>query len=134
MTTVFVDISAALDKHLNDLSGKPPVAWENSGYEPVKGALYLRATNLQGDTFAETEQDRTDGIYQIDIIAPADEGKAEATAMADTLADRFKQDTEITYNGQIVTIKTVSRRNGFNEDGWYSIIIEAVYYSYTARR
>lgn len=130
----FVDISAALEKHLNDLSGKPPIAWENDGYEPVIGTLYVRATNLQGDTYAETEQDRTDGIYQLDVIALAGAGKGEATVMADTLADRFKQDTEITYGSAKVTVKTASRRNGFNKDGWYSIILEIVYYAYTDRR
>lgn len=139
MTTVFVDISAALDKHLNDLSGKPPVAWENDATEdahvPTIGELYLRPTNLQGDTFAETEQDRTDGVYQIDIVAPSGKGKAEANTMADILADRFKQDAEIIYTSAKVTSKMVSKRDGVNDDdGWFIVIVEIVYYAYTARR
>lgn len=135
MSTVFTDISAALDKHFNDMTGKPPIAWSNSGYTPTKGTMYARPTNLQGSSFAETEQDRTDGIYQIDIIAPSGEGKAEANTMADLIADRFKQDTEITYTSAKVTSKMVSKRDGVNNnDGWYVVIVEIVYYAYTARR
>lgn len=130
----FIDISAALDKHLDDMTGKPDVAWENDAYEPVIGTLYVRASNLQGDSYAETEQDRTDGIYRLDIMSPAGDGKSEAMTMADLLIDRFKQDTEITYGSAKVTILTASRGNGFNDGSWYSIILDIVYYAYTARR
>ena len=135
MASVFTNISAALDKHLNDMTGKPPIAWPNDGYEPTIGTLYARPTNLQGDTFAETQNDRTNGIYQIDIFAPSGEGKGEANTMADLIADRFKQDTEITYTGQTVRIQTCSMSNVSNTDnGWYQVMIEAQYYSFSARR
>lgn len=135
MSTVFRDISAALDKHLNDMVGKPAIAWPNDEYSPVKGTLYARPTNLQGQTFAETENDRTNGIYQIDVFAPSGEGKAEAQTMADLIADRFKQDTEITYNSQTVRIQTCSMSNVSNTDqGWYQIMIEAQYYCFSVRR
>lgn len=135
MASIFVDISAALDKHLNDMAGKPPIAWPNDGYTPVKDTLYARPTNLQGETAAETENDRTNGIYQIDVFAPSGDGKGTAMAMADLIADRFKQDTEITYNSQTVRIKTCSYRPVDNsENGWYQIMIEANYYCFSVRR
>ena len=135
MSTIFRDIGAALDKHLNDMAGKPPIAWPNDEYSPVKDTLYARPTNLQGSTFAETEKDRTNGIYQIDVFAPSGIGKGTAIAMADLIADRFKQDTEITYNSQTVRIQTCSMTNVSNTDqGWYQIMIEAQYYCFSARR
>ena len=135
MATVFTKISAALDGHLNTMTSKPPIAWPNDAYEPVIGTLYARPTNLQGDTFAETGFDRTNGIYQIDIFAPSGKGKSEANTMADLIADRFKQDTDITYSSQTVHVKTCSMRNVSNtEQGWYQVIIEVSYYCFSARR
>ena len=130
----FIDISAALDKHLNDMAGKPDVAWENDSYKPVIGTLYVRALNLQGDTYAETEQDKTDGIYRLDVKSQAGADKLPAMTMVDLLVDRFKQDTEITYGSAKVTVLTASRGNGFNDNGWYTIIIDIVYHAYTNRR
>ncbi|MCK5134135.1 MAG: hypothetical protein KAR40_18555, partial [Candidatus Sabulitectum sp.] len=60
---------------------------------------------------------------------------AEIQAMADLIADRFKVDTQMTYNSVTVEVKTVSQKAARNnEDGWYQMPIEIVYYSFTARR
>jgi len=37
----FLDIHAALDARLNALTGSTPIAWENTGYKPVKGTAHL---------------------------------------------------------------------------------------------
>jgi hypothetical protein len=50
MSTVFSDISAALDSQLNTLTGSSPIAWENTVYKPIKNTLYLRPTHLPAPT------------------------------------------------------------------------------------
>ena len=81
MSNVFANISGALDTHLDDMVGRPPVAWENKKYAPTIGELYLRPVNMQGETVAITsEQDETVGVYEIEIFAPANEGKEESVA------------------------------------------------------
>ena len=136
--TVFIDISAALDKHLNDMSGVPAVAWENIDYKPVVGTIYLRPTNLQGlsdpSTLGSAGQDRTSGIYQVDVFSPGDEGKNESITMADTVANRFKRDTEIVYNGRTVRIVRASRGRKQDVDGWHMIPVSIEYYSLTNQR
>lgn len=137
--SVFLDISAALDTQLNAMAGLPPVAWENREYTPVVGTLYLRPTNLQGVTIASSQsdakgQDVTIGVYQIDVFAEADKGKNEAVVMADTIADQFKMDTELTYNSRLVRVVSVSRGAANTADGWYQIPVEIVYNAYSARR
>lgn len=136
MSSVFKDISAALDKNLNDMVGKPPVDWEAKKYTPVNGTLYLRPTNLQGDTVAVTSaQDETNGIYQVDIFAPADKGKFEATEMADMVADQFKQDKSLIYKTQTVNVRNVHRRTiSRNDDGWLHMAIEVTYYAFSDKR
>ena len=137
--SVFLDISAALDAHLNTMVGLPPVAWENRSYTPVVGTLYVRPTNLQGVTIASSQsaskgQDVTIGVYQIDVFAEAGEGKNDAVTMADTIADQFKMDTELTYNSRLVRVASVSRGTANTADGWYQIPVEIVYNAYSARR
>ena len=137
--SVFYDISYALDNRLNTMTSLPPVAWENYPYEPALGTLYLRPTNIQGDTpvhtIGATGNDVTTGIYQVDVFAEAGQGKNAAVVMSDNIAAHFKIDTEFSYNGRLVRIRQVNRRAGFNNaDGWYQIPVEIVYDAYSVRR
>lgn len=136
--SIFVDISAALDKHLNDMPGVPDVAWENKKFTPKLDALYLRPTLLPADTIqaalGDNGTDENKGIYQVDIFAKAGTGKKESIDMADLIANRFKRGTYLTYNDRVIRIKNVSRRVGANTDGWYMIPIEINYIAHTEAR
>ena len=50
MSTVFADISSALDTRLNTLLGQTPIAWENTAFAPIKDVLYLRPYILPAAT------------------------------------------------------------------------------------
>ena len=136
MANIFLNISSSLDKHLNDMVGKPSVAWENKEFKPVNGELWIRPTNIQGDSLAiTTDQDETIGIYQVDIFAPSNNGKYDALVMADKIASQFKQDASMSYNGQAVRIRNVSRRTiSNNDDGWLHIAVEITYYAFSDKR
>ena len=137
--SVFLDISAALDTNLNAMVGKPPIAWENTSYEPVVGTLYARPTLIAGDvtqsTLGDSGTDMNLGIYQIDVFSEAGKGKNEAIVMADLIADQFKRGTNLVYNSRTVRINSASRQVGINNaDGWYQIIVEISYVSFTEAR
>jgi len=137
--SVFLDITAALDARLNTMSSLPPVAWENTVYEPVLNTLYLRPSHLPADTVAGTvggasSTDLNTGIYQVDIFAPAGDGKSEGYVMADLVADHLKRDTELTYNSRTVRIKNVSLSPALQSGGWYQIPVNIEYYSFTTAR
>ena len=136
MASHFLDIAAALDGHLEDMVGSPPVSWQNVEFTPTIGTTYIRPTLMPGDSVPETfDDDMNIGVYQIDIFVEAGASKVALYEMADTLADRFKVDTQLTYNGVTVQIKTVSQKAAINnDDGWYQMPIEIVYYAFTARR
>ena len=136
MTTTFLDVSAALDNQLENMTGLPSVAWPNRKFTPSVGTIYIRPTQLMGDSVPATfDDDQNIGIYQIDIFAPAGGGKTDIQAMADLIADRFKPDTEMTYNNVIVKVKKASQKPARNNgDGWYQMPIEIVYYAFTVRR
>ena len=73
MSTVFADISSALDTRLNALSGNTPTAWENTAFVPVKDVLYLRPSLLPAATIQAALGvngiDEYIGIYQIDTVS-----------------------------------------------------------------
>lgn len=123
MSTAYKDISAALSNHLNTISPKPAIAWENYPYTPVDDTLYVRETLLPGDVTAaavgSASQDHTIGIYQVDVFSPLNRGKADAVAQADAIADHFKRGTILTYNGVNVRMQNVSRGTGQMDGGKY---------------
>jgi len=140
MSDTFTDIKAALNTQLNAMTGKPPIAWQNYGYEPIKGTLYIRPTDLSGDfeqvTLGAGGQDQVTSIYQVDIFAPSGEGSGTSTAMAELIANQFKRGAYPAYGGVILRIKSVSPpKEGVNEDtGWYHTFIEITYTAITDAR
>lgn len=137
--SVFTDISAALDSNLNDMPSLPPVAWENKSFTPTMGTLYIRPTNIPGDsvqaTLGDSGTDQNIGIYQVDVFAEAGMGKNAALDMADQIGDQFKRGTDLVYNGRTVRIRSASRKVGQNNvDGWYQVPVEITYISYTTPR
>jgi len=137
--SVFYDISTALNTHLKDMISAPPIAWQNDGYEPTLKTLYIQPTNLPADTAVgalggSNGTDENSGIYSVNIFAELGKGRKESEQMADTIADRFKRDTEITYNGRKVVIKGVSIKTGRQSGAWYQVPVDIEYHSFTARR
>ena len=142
MSTAFLDISAALGSSLNTVAGSVPVAWQYPGtqgpYEPVTGTMYLRPTNLSGDTFqaelGASGQDVMDGIYQVDIIAPLNASKKSILDLADDIADAFKRGSTHTYNGVNVRIRRASVGTNTRDGAWQIIPVTISYFVYTAAR
>lgn len=140
MATHQRDINAALDTATNELSIalSIPVAWDNVRYNPVDGQPFLRPTLLPAETEAiaisNTAEDEHTGIYQIDIFQPFNAGKKDVIDMADSIADKFKRNTNLAYNSINVRVRNVSIGALRIEGSWASISVEVSYRSFTAAR
>ena len=136
--SVFNDIQAVLHSHLNTMAGKPPIAWENSNFEPTTGTLWARATLLSGAstqaTLGTDGEDSNVGVFQVDVFSPIDEGHSEAVTMADTIADHFKRGTYLTYNSRTIRVRSVSRGAAGRDNNWYQIPVEINYIAHTQAR
>lgn len=134
--SAFTDISAALDGHTVGLS--TPTAWENKDYEPINGTLYIRPTILPAETrqaeLGSSAIDDNFGVYQIDVISQAGNGKSSAIIKADAVADRFARGTVLTYNGVNVRIGNVSRGSGRRDGSWFVLPVFINYQSFTQPR
>lgn len=134
--SAFTDISAALDAHCAELL--LPTAWENSGFTPTEGVLYIRPTILPASTdqagCGEGGLDEHVGLYQVDIIAPALTGKGEAVIQADIVADKFRRGTSLIYNGVSLILSKASRGAGKRDGAWFVIPVTIQYQSFTQPR
>jgi hypothetical protein len=132
---VLQNISGALDGHLNTLADLPPVAWQNSDYSPTQGTTFLSVDLLTANTdnitvgYAEEHV----GVYQIMVVAPAGEYKAPAQLLADTVANHFLANRQLTFGGLTVKITTASFNAGFVDGAWYQIPVTINYRAYIQR-
>jgi hypothetical protein len=138
MSTVFSDISAALDNRLSTFSGSDPIAWPNTEFQPTLGVIYLQPTNLPVESnqigLGSSGLDSHRGIYQIDIVAAAGEGRGAAEAKADAVSDHFARGTDLLYNGIKVRLGNVSRNQGITVGDRYVISLTINYLANTAPR
>lgn len=138
MSSYFSDISAALDSRLSSFSGGDPIAWPNVEYTPVSGTLFLRPTNLPISSeqigLGDEGLDSHSGIYQIDVVAMAGEGRGAAEAKADAVANHFSRGTDLLYNGLTVRLGDVSRNQGIMIGDRYVISLSINYLAHTAPR
>lgn len=138
MSTVFSDISAALDSQLNTLSGSSPIAWQNTVFKPAKSNLYLRPSLLPVSSaqigLGSAGLDQHTGIYQVDVYAPSGNGRSQAEVKADSVADHFKRGTDLSYNGVTVRLGDTSRNQGLMVDDRFVISVSINYSAHVAPR
>lgn len=132
MSTYFNDIEAALASRLNTL-GSTPIAWPNVQYEP--SGVYLRPNLISGETvqasLGDTGKDETNGIYQVDVVQPKNQGRSQ---LPDAIADHFKRGTVLSYNGVKVRVRSVSTGPAVLDGAWYFVPVSINIQSYTEAR
>lgn len=134
----FDEIRKALESRLNTYAtGRSPaidVAWPNSGYTPTTGTEYLRPTLLPGRSRAATAgssgQQFHQGIFQVDIFWPANEGSGGALSEADAIIDHFKRGTNLSASGFTVRIDDDVYVLPANvEPDWYQVPVNIGFYA-----
>lgn len=85
-------IRGALDTHLSTAPDLPPVAFENSNFEPVPGQTYAEAylmpRNPANPTLGLQMQD-LGGVYQISLYFPRGADTGEMDNLAGALQNHF---------------------------------------------
>ncbi len=135
MATHFNDIQAALDNRLNTFSGGYDVAWPNIRYEPSGTATFLSPNFIPEETLqvglGANGKDETNGIYQIDVVYPAGQGRS---SVPDSVADHFKRGTVMTYNSINVRVRSVSVAQAITEGAYHFVPVSVSFQSYTDAR
>lgn len=109
--STYTNIQAALDTHLNTITGSPEIAWPNTLYTPTHGTLYLEPMILAISSSLETlnEYHRYVGIYQINILVPLEKGTATVNTWVDRVSDLFLDNPRLSADTDTVFIQNVNR-------------------------
>lgn len=135
MATYFNDIQAALDARLSTLAGGYSIAWPNTQFEPAAGSTFLTPSFLPNETLqvglGTNGKDETNGLYQIDVVYPAGNGRS---TIPDTVADHFKRGTVLSYNGTTVRIRSVSIDSAITDGAYHFVPVTVSFQTYTDAR
>lgn len=112
------------------------VAYPNAEFTPMQGVLWYRPTFLP----AESEQaelgtngrNRLQGLYQVDVFAPAGEGQKAAETAADAVVTAFKRGTNLPSGSLTVRLERAWREAAIEEADWYHVPVMVAWYAIAA--
>lgn len=127
----FKNTKIALDSKLNALTGSTPIAWENIPYKPVLGTSYIRQTLIpaQSQDIDLGTLQLNQGIYQVDVFYPVNQGVATLLEKMDDIYDLFKG-AVLTVGDTKVNINSIARLRFSQEESWLMGSVQINFSSY----
>jgi hypothetical protein len=127
------DIRATLDTALAAVSGLPDIAFENAPFEQNAGTPHLRAslflTSRRPATRGPDPQNRYQGIYQVVVAVPTDQGAGAAMDYADLIMTEFDGSSDIDGT-PTVSIEYSETSGAVFSDPFYLLPVNVAWYVY----
>jgi len=127
------DIRATLDTALAAVSGLPDIAFENAPFEQNAGTPHLRAslflTSRRPATRGPDPQNRYQGIYQVVVAVPTDQGAGAAMDYADLIMTEFDGSSDIDGT-PTVSIEYSETSGAVFSDPFYLLPVNIAWYVY----
>ncbi len=133
------DVRSAIVKRFIDeeFFDEAHLSFENVAYEPPSGEawakIYFMPTDPIVATLGDEGQDRVDGLVQIDLNFPLNQGTADIGEMATRIRNLFTVGSRPAYCGQEVVIKACGRSQGREVNGFYRISVSVYFYAHINR-
>ena len=114
-----------------------PTAYPNTTFNPTSDVAWAQLDIIPNQpsvaALGENGTDEHDGIMQIALNYPLNEGDGDVVAMADTIRTQYKAGFSKTANEQSVVVRSCGRSAGGEVDGWFRVVITINWYAHTAR-
>ena len=127
------DIRATMDTALAAVSGLPDIAFENAPFEQNAGTAHLRAslflTSRRPATRGPDPQNRYQGIYQVVVAVPTDQGAGAAMDYADLIMTEFDGSSDIDGT-PTVSIEYSETSGAVFSDPFYLLPVNIAWYVY----
>jgi len=127
------DIRATMDTALATVSGLPAIAFENAPFEQNAGTPHLRAslflTSRRPATRGPDPQNRYQGIYQVVVAVPTDQGAGAAMDYADLIMTEFDGSSDIDGT-PTVSIEYSETSGAVFSDPFYLLPVNIAWYVY----
>lgn len=127
------DIRATLDAALAAATDLPAIAFENAPFEQNAGTPHLRTafflTSRRPAVRGPDPQNRYQGLYQITVAVPTDQGSGAALEYADLLLTEFDGSSDIDGT-PTVSIEYSELGSPFYDDPFYCVPVQVAWYVY----
>lgn len=122
--SVIAAIRAALETRLSLITPALATAYENTGFKPVAGIPFQRATLMpaQPDNpeFGQGYQEQ--GIFHVLLCYPLGKGTADAAARASLVRDNFKRGVSLVKDGVTTIIERTPEIGVSDEDDAFYLL------------
>lgn len=112
-------------------------AYDNVAFEPQANTPWSRVTVLPAQpevtSLGGNGYDEHNGVLQIDLFYPLNQGTGAVHAKADDICALFKAGARFSYGGDTVVIRSSGRKNGRKDGGWFKVTVSVLYLAHTAR-
>ena len=131
----YTTIQKALDTQLSIVAGIPTFTEENARFKPSATTPFTRSTLLPAQTVVESIGvhgiDRVNGLYQVDLYYPADQGYTTANTMADLVIAAFPKALQLTTTDSIkVDVDVTWRLPARKVQNFYNVPVIVSWKSY----
>lgn len=128
---IYEQITKALETHLSNMSGVPPIARQNAIYSPTTDTTFLRSENIptlrRRRTLGPTPWQRYEGLYRITVCSKEGVGVGENFNLVDQVLTQFDSSTDLYYDNVTDILYTEALYEILLEDGDPVILNRLVY-------
>lgn len=114
-----------------------PIKWPNAPFNTPNNAVHLRMTLISiGDeprTLGAQGRNQNDGVLQVDVFAPKNSGDIALYNAVDDVLGVYSSGKDLSYNGRVIRINSVTDRQGTDDSSWFHRIIEVNFTTFTNR-
>lgn len=132
-------IEGALQKAYRDGDFFPvdKTAFENSAFNPPTNepwaAVFFLPNLPNVSSLGEYGFDEIDGVFQIDLNYPLNQGTGAAREKADQFPIVFTPGQRFYFDNQEVLITSCGRSSGRPVDGWWKVVVSVQWYAQMRR-
>jgi hypothetical protein len=134
MNDSYADARNALERHLAEMPGNLPTAFENVRFTPEDGVAYQRCGMLWDSPIDGTmgrKLKKIGGIMQVTLMFPEGRGTDDASAQAAKIVDLFKPPMVIQEGGlRVCVVDPTKVANGFPSDGRWAVPVSVPWHAY----
>ena len=131
-------IRQALEVQLATLSPSMPIVHENEAYTPTLGTAFLDTYILPAETENPTvagaigqELALEQGIFQVVVVVPVNEGPGNAATKAEAIRALFRRGLSLTVGSVQVKIgSTPSVASALVDSDWYRVPVSVPYFAH----
>jgi len=128
------DIRATLETALASTSGLPAIAFENAPFSQTAGVPHLRTgvflTSRRPATRGPNPQHRYQGLFQVVVAVPSDQGAGAAFDYADLIMTEFDGSTDIIGADVTVSIEYAELGGQVFDDPFFLLPVQIAWYVY----